>query len=70
MLYYRAIHGLGPIVSSGVLLAAPFLTLLGAWIILGEQMESRLQFVGGITIIAGGVCLLKAKAQIESGGRK
>ena len=69
VLYYRAIHRLGPIISSGVLLAAPFLTFLGAWITLGERM-SGLQFVGGITIIAGGVCLLKAKAQIESGRRE
>jgi len=69
VLYYRAIHHLGPIVSSGVLLAAPFLTFLGAWIMLGERMRG-LQFVGGITIIAGGVCLLKAKAQIESGRRE
>ena len=66
VLYYRAIHHLGPIISSGVLLAAPFLTLLGAWIMLGERMGD-LQRVGGVTIIAGGICLLKAKAQIESG---
>lgn len=69
VLYYRAIHHLGPIVSSGVLLAAPFLTFLGAWIMLGERMRG-LQFVGGITIITGGVCLLKTKAQIESGRRE
>jgi drug/metabolite transporter (DMT)-like permease len=69
VLYYRAINHLGPIISSGVLLAAPFLTFLGGWIMLGERM-SGLRLVGGVTIVAGGVCLLKAKAQVDSGRRK
>lgn len=68
VLYYRAIHRLGPIISSGVLLAAPFVTLVGSWMILGKGLTA-VQFVGGITIVAGGVCLLKAKAQTEADGR-
>ena len=68
VLYYRAIHRLGPVISSGVLLAAPFVTLLGSWMILGEGLTA-VQFVGGITIVAGGVCLLKARAQTDTDGR-
>ncbi len=64
MLYYRGIHGLGPVISTGMLMATPFLTYIGAWIFLGEKM-TWIQFVGGVVIVAGGVLLVRSKARIE-----
>jgi len=66
VLYYRGIHRLGPVVSSGILMATPFVTLTGAFLILKETM-TPIQWLGGLSVVAGGVLLVKAKAQIESG---
>jgi drug/metabolite transporter (DMT)-like permease len=62
VLYYRSIHGLGPVVSSGVLMAAPLVTFAGAALALGERMR-WLAFQGGVAILLGGVLLVLAKAQ-------
>jgi len=64
VLYYRGIHRLGPVVASGVLLGTPFITMLGAWLALGERM-TPLALLGGLGVVAGGGFLVWAKAQIE-----
>ncbi len=64
LLYYRGIHGLGPVISTGMLMATPFLTYIGAWIFLGEKM-AWIQMLGGAVIVAGGVLLVRSKARIE-----
>jgi drug/metabolite transporter (DMT)-like permease len=60
VLFYRAIHELGPIVSEGGLLLIPFVTVLGAGLFLGERMGA-LQWGGGIALVAGSLCLLLAR---------
>ena len=65
VLYYKGIHKLGPIVANGVLMVTPFITYLGAWLILGEKL-TLIQFFGGVTIVLGGIILVKAKSQIQN----
>ena len=64
VLYYRGIHRLGPVVASGVLLGTPFVTFVGAWLMLGEQM-GLVELVGGLSVVGGGALLVLAKTQIE-----
>ena len=64
MLYYRGIHGLGPVIANGMLMATPFVTYIGAWIFLKEKMTG-MQMLGGFVIVAGGVLLVRSKARIE-----
>jgi len=64
VLYYRGIHRLGPVVASGVLLGTPFITMLGAWLALGERI-TPLALIGGLAVVAGGGFLVWARAQIE-----
>ncbi len=64
MLYYRGIHGLGPVISTGMLMATPFVTYIGAWIFLGEKM-TLIQLLGGVVIVAGGVLLVRSKARSD-----
>ena len=64
VLYYKGIHKLGPIVANGVMMATPFITYLGAWLILGERL-TLIQFFGGITIVLGGIILVIAKSQVQ-----
>ena len=66
ILYYRGIHRLGAVVSSGIMLGTPFVTLATAYAVLGETMTGA-QLAGGLAVVAGGVLLLKAKAQTEAG---
>jgi len=47
-----------------VLLGTPFITMLGAWLALGERM-TPLALLGGLGVVAGGGFLVWAKAQIE-----
>ena len=64
ILYYRGIHGLGPIVANGISMVTPFLTYFGALIILGEQLRP-VRLIGGIGVITGGVLLVLARTRIE-----
>jgi len=64
VLYYRAIQGMGAIVSTGLLMATPFVTLVGAVLVLSERM-SMLQAVGGLLVVAGGVMLVIAQSRIR-----
>jgi drug/metabolite transporter (DMT)-like permease len=64
LLYYRGIHGLGPVISNGILMATPFITYIGAWIFLDEKM-TPVQIFGGVVIVVGGVLLVRSKAQID-----
>lgn len=61
VLYYHAIHGLGAIVSTGLLMATPFVTQLGAMLLLGEQL-APVQLAGGLALVAGSVLLLWAQS--------
>lgn len=66
VLYYRGIQRLGPVVSSGLLLATPFLTYAGAAVVLGETL-TLVQTLGGVGVVAGGALLLAAEASVEPG---
>lgn len=68
VLYYRAIHRLGPVVSVGVLLAQPFVTEAGAALFLGETLTG-MQTVGGVAVVGGGALLLAAEAGLPPGAR-
>jgi drug/metabolite transporter (DMT)-like permease len=62
VLNYRAIHGLGPVVTSGVTMTQPLVTFaLAAWC-LGETMAPT-ALAGGFCVITGGVLLVVAKAR-------
>ena len=63
VLFYRAIHTLGPIASEGSLVLIPLTTALLAFWILGERM-TRLQWLGGLILIVGCLALLMAKTRI------
>ncbi len=67
VLYYRAIQGMGAIVSTGLQMATPFVTLLGAMLILSERMTFT-QGTGGLMVVAGGVMLVVAQSRVRSGG--
>ena len=64
LLYYRGIHGIGPVISNGMLMATPFLTYIGAWIFLDEKM-TWMQMLGGVVIVAGGILLVLSEARIK-----
>ena len=57
---YRAIHRLGPVVAYGASAVQPFLTALGALLVLGEVLTG-LQWVGGLLLALGCVLLLFSK---------
>lgn len=57
VLSYRAIHALGPVVTQGGESVAPFLTALGAWVILGEALTG-MQWAGGLLLAMGCVVLV------------
>jgi len=62
VLNYRAIHELGPIVTSGVTMVQPLITFGTAMLVLGESM-APVALGGGLVVISGGVLLVLAKAQ-------
>ena len=64
VLYYRAIHGIGPVVTNGITLIGPLFTYLLAALFLGERL-SPIQLLGGLAVIAGGYALVRAKAQLR-----
>jgi drug/metabolite transporter (DMT)-like permease len=69
VLYYRGIHRLGPVVSSGIMLATPFVTYLGAAVFLGERL-SRMELGGGALVVIGGALLVAARARAERRGSR
>ena len=60
VLYYRGIHGIGPVVASSVTLGAPFVTAVLATAFLDEKLAA-LQLVGGVTVVVGGALLVWVK---------
>lgn len=64
VLYYRGIHGIGPVVASGTMLAGPFFTYLAAAIFLPADTITAAQLLGGVTVVAGGAALVKARSQV------
>lgn len=60
VLYYKAMHELGPVVSEGSLAIIPFATALLAHLILNESMVPA-QWLGGILLVASTIFLLKAR---------
>jgi len=64
VLYYRAIHGIGPVVTNGITLIGPLFTYLLAAVFLGERL-SGMQLLGGLAVVAGGYALVRAKAQLR-----
>ncbi len=63
--YFRSIHGLGPVVSTGLLMAIPFVTHVTASLFLKERMTS-LQLAGGLILVAGGVLLVIARSRADT----
>ena len=66
VLLYRGIHGLGPVTTSGITMVYPFVTFAVAAVFLGESLTG-VQWLGGLAIVAGGLMLVKAKAQVLGG---
>jgi len=62
---YRAIHGLGPVITSGVQLGSPFVTIVLSAIFLAEGLTGW-QLAGGLAVIAGGAALLAARTQTDA----
>lgn len=60
VLYYQAVHSLGPILSEGSLALIPFLTALFAYWILGEHMTAA-QWLGGILLVLATLLLLATR---------
>jgi drug/metabolite transporter (DMT)-like permease len=60
VLYYQAVHALGPILSEGSLAVIPFLTALLAHLFLGEHMIIA-QWVGGSLLVLSTLLLLSAR---------
>ena len=66
VLMYKAIHIIGPITASGMQLVSPFLTSLGAALILHERMGAT-QWLGGVLLIVGLLTLVLAKSRAAPG---
>jgi len=66
VLYYRGIHGIGPVVTSGVSLGGPFVTALLAAAFLNETLAAG-QLLGGVAVVAGGALLLWVKSVVSRG---
>lgn len=62
---YRSIHALGPVITEGGLSIQPFLTALGAGIILGERLV-LLQWLGGLILVTACLCLVSAKLRLAA----
>ena len=63
VMYYRALKGVGAVVSDGVLMVSPFLTVAGSAFVLGETL-TPLQAVGGSILVGGGILLVIAHGRI------
>ena len=74
VMYYRGIHRLGPVVTNGITMASPFVTYVATSLLIwthpavfsGETITWT-QLLGGLTVVGGGILLVKAKARMESG---
>jgi drug/metabolite transporter (DMT)-like permease len=64
VLFYRAIHALGPIASEGSLLLIPFVTSVLAFFALDERL-GRLQWIGGFVLVFGCLFVVLAKTRFE-----
>ncbi len=60
VLYYQAVHQLGPVVAEGSLALIPFLTALAAHLLLGEHLVAA-QWFGGSLLVAATLFLLAAR---------
>lgn len=60
VLYYKAVHELGPVISEGSLAVIPFTTALLARLVLGEHMVTA-QWIGGTLLVAATLLLLGAR---------
>jgi len=60
VLLYRAIKDLGPVVTSGGTMVAPFVTVIGAMLFLNETMTA-VQWAGGLLVVISGILLVMAK---------
>lgn len=65
VLLYRGIHSIGPVITSGVQMAAPFVTCSAAAAFLVDETLTGPQLLGGIVVVVGGLLLVKAKAQVN-----
>jgi len=59
-MYYVALQRLGVAVSALTLMLTPFISLLSAWLFLGEQF-SLLEWAGGIVLLAGATIALRSR---------
>lgn len=63
VLYYRAIKGVGAVVSDGVIMVSPFLTVVGSAFLLGETL-TVLQAIGGVVLVGAGILLVVAHGRV------
>jgi drug/metabolite transporter (DMT)-like permease len=64
ILLYRAIHSLGPLVTQGSTAMQPFVTALGAALILGEVL-SPAQWFGGTMLVVSCLCMIATKVIVQ-----
>jgi len=64
VIFYRAVHTLGPVVTEGGLCVLPFATALGAYVFLGERLTPP-QWLGGV-VIAGSCLVLVLSKRMEA----
>lgn len=60
ILLYRAIHSLGPLITQGSTAVQPFLTAVGAAIVLGEIL-SPMQWFGGTLLVLSCLCMITTR---------
>jgi len=67
VLFFHAIHNIGPVTSEGSLLMLPFITAVLAFFILNEHLAA-MQWVGGIILVLGCILLILAKVRLHLRG--
>jgi drug/metabolite transporter (DMT)-like permease len=65
ILFYDALEHLGVSISNGCLLFAPFLTIIGSYVIFDEKF-SPIQWLFGISLLIGAFLLLLAQQHLGS----
>jgi drug/metabolite transporter (DMT)-like permease len=69
ILLYRAIHSLGPLITQGSTAVQPFVTALGAALILHEVL-SPMQWFGGTLLVLSCLCMITIRVKIGAAPRE
>ncbi len=63
-LYYIAVQRIGVAICSLMLIAAPFISILSSWLVLGETFGGR-QWVGGVILLAGAAVAVNTQKHMQ-----